>query len=82
MPDILIRNVPAALHSRLKAAAASHRRSVTQETIMLLDQALTENPKLRSKLPEPLKLAGPPLTNDEVLGMIDDGLEPRGLAQP
>lgn len=48
---------------------------------MLLDQALAGNSEPHRKLPQPLKLAGPPLTNDQVLGLIDDGLENRGLPQ-
>lgn len=40
---------------------------------MFLDQALAGNPEPHRKLPQPLKLAGPTLTNDQVLGLIDDG---------
>jgi plasmid stability protein len=40
MPTLVIKSFPAALHARLKQTAAAHRRSVTQETIHLLEQAL------------------------------------------
>ncbi|MEI6674618.1 MAG: hypothetical protein WCO57_05530 [Verrucomicrobiota bacterium] len=78
MPDILIRNLPPALHARLKSAAASHRRSVTQETIAIIDEKLggmAAAPPPR--LPEPIKLRRP-TTMEETLRFIDDGLERRG----
>lgn len=40
MPTLVIKSVPAKLHARLKRTAAAHRRSVTQETMHLLEQAL------------------------------------------
>jgi plasmid stability protein len=36
MPTLVLRNVPEALHGKLKAAAAAHHRSMTQEAIMAL----------------------------------------------
>jgi len=44
MPDLLIRNVPPELHARLKAAAAAHRRSLTQEAIQIIEENLSEPP--------------------------------------
>jgi len=83
MPDILIRNVPPALHARLKAAAARHRRSVTQETIAIIDEKLGEHPAaVPNRLPEPVKLQGLALTTEQLLAMIDDGLESRGYPNP
>jgi plasmid stability protein len=41
MPALVLKSIPESLHRRLKAAAASHRRSLTQEAIILLDQALS-----------------------------------------
>ncbi len=78
MPDILIRNIPAALHARLKFAAASHRRSVTQETIAIIDEKLGGMPAVAARLPEPIKLRGAVPANEQILAMIDDGLETRG----
>ncbi|MCX6880544.1 MAG: hypothetical protein NTW21_43075 [Verrucomicrobia bacterium] len=77
MPDILIRNLPPALHARLKSAAASHRRSVTQETIAIIDEKLGGMQAVAPRLPEPIKLRRP-TTMEETLRFIDDGLERRG----
>ncbi len=40
MPSVLIRNVDDALHSRLKASAAAHRRSLEEEARELLRAAV------------------------------------------
>ena len=72
MPDILIRNVPPALHARLKAAAVAHRRSVTQETIAIIDEKLGGAAVTASRLPEPIKPRRP-ITMDETLRFIDEG---------
>lgn len=40
MPTLVIKSVPAKLHARLKRTAAAHRRSLTQETMYLLEKAL------------------------------------------
>jgi plasmid stability protein len=40
MPTLVIKSFPESLHARLRSVAAAHRRSVTQETIHLLEQAL------------------------------------------
>jgi len=42
MPAIVLKSVPETLHSRLKRAAAAHRRSLTQEAIVLLEAALAQ----------------------------------------
>jgi plasmid stability protein len=73
MPDILIRNLPPLLHARLKAAAASHRRSVTQEAIAIIDEKLGTEPSTpASRLPEPNKPRRP-ITMEETLRFIDEG---------
>jgi plasmid stability protein len=41
MSSLIIKSFPESLHARLKQTAAAHRRSVTQETIRLLEKALT-----------------------------------------
>lgn len=41
MPTLVIKSVPDSLHRRLKKIAAAHRRSLTQETIHLIEKALT-----------------------------------------
>lgn len=41
MPGVLIRDVPEALHEKLKARAEVHRRSLGREALVLLEKALT-----------------------------------------
>ena len=41
MATLVIKSFPEILHARLKQTAAAHRRSVTQETIHLIEMALT-----------------------------------------
>jgi plasmid stability protein len=40
MAALVLKNVPAQLHRRLKQEATRHRRSMTQEAIVLLEQSL------------------------------------------
>lgn len=40
MPALVIKSLPPELHQKLRAAAAAHRRSLTQEVIVLLESAL------------------------------------------
>jgi len=40
MPTLVLRNVPDDIYTRLKNAAAAHRRSMTQEAIVSLRTAL------------------------------------------
>ena len=47
MPALVIESFPEALHARLKQTAAAHRRSVTQETIHLLETALAAEPAVQ-----------------------------------
>lgn len=41
MATLVIKSFPEDLHARLKSNAAEHRRSVTQETIFLLEKVLS-----------------------------------------
>lgn len=45
MPALVIKSFPDALHSKLRQIAAAHRRSVTQETIHLLEVAIAAEEK-------------------------------------
>ena len=45
MPALVIKSFPDALHARLRQLAAVHRRSVTQETIHLLEMAISTEEK-------------------------------------
>ena len=42
MPTITLKNVPAALHARLKEAAEANHRSLNREAIRRLEQSLDE----------------------------------------
>ena len=53
MPDILIKNVPAPVHKKLKEFASQHRRSMTKEALALLEEALSGHS--RNPWPEPIK---------------------------
>jgi hypothetical protein len=44
MSALVIDPLPEALHARLRQAAASHQRSLAQETIILLEFALEQEP--------------------------------------
>lgn len=74
MPNLLIRNLPEELHARLKESAASHRRSVTQEAILIVEKGLAaaegENYPRTLPVPFPLKR---PTTMEETLRFIDEG---------
>jgi plasmid stability protein len=41
MPTLVIKSFPEDLHAKLRQIAVSHRRSVTQETIHLLEKAIS-----------------------------------------
>lgn len=45
MATLVIKSFPEALHARLRQIAAAHRRSVTQETIHLIEVALKSEEK-------------------------------------
>ena len=45
MPTLQVRNIPQELYDRIKKSAESERRSLSQQTIILLDEALTDRAK-------------------------------------
>ena len=45
MPALVIKSFPEPLHAKLRQIAASHRRSVTQETIHLIEMAISSEEK-------------------------------------
>lgn len=55
MPSLLIKNLPPSLHDALKKRAAAHRRSLNNETIHILEQAMAQ-----SGIPAPPTDSGPP----------------------
>jgi hypothetical protein len=56
MPTLVIKSVPSKLHARLKRTAAAHRRSLTQETMHLLEKALEAEESAAAMVPR----KGPP----------------------
>lgn len=56
MPSILIKDISADLHERLRQAAARDHRSLNKEVIALLEQALASPP---AELPPPIRAAFP-----------------------
>jgi hypothetical protein len=53
MPALVIDSFPETLHARLEQIAAKHRRSVTQETIHLLEAAIANEEGGSTSMPEP-----------------------------
>jgi antitoxin FitA-like protein len=65
MASILLKNVPPGLHRRLKLRAAAERRSLQQETMLVLEHGLSVLDASRHNYlppPVPLKMKVP-LTN-------------------
>jgi len=52
MPGLSLKNMPDELHARLKESARMHRRSMTQEALEIIEQALQIGPVL---FPDPAK---------------------------
>jgi plasmid stability protein len=52
MPSLVLKSIPRALHTRLRQEAIRHRRSMTQESIHILEEGLGLN---RAEFPPPLK---------------------------
>ncbi len=51
MPALVIKQLPAELHQRLKEDAAQHHRSMTQQAIVILEQALHRVPPVPAFTP-------------------------------
>jgi plasmid stability protein len=62
MPGLLIKNVPAPLHRKLKEVASRHRRSMTREAMVILEDALGREVP-RGEWPAPFK-GSVPLTKN------------------
>ena len=71
MASILIKDIPADLHDRLRRAAVCDHRSLNREVIALLEAALAERPV---ELPPPIRGAVP-LTPDWLERAIREGRE-------
>ena len=57
MSTLVIKNLPDALHARLKKQAQRNHRSVTKEVVSLIESGLVAS-RQPPKLSPPLKLAG------------------------
>lgn len=76
MSTLVLKNLPEQLHERLKAQATEHRRSLTQEAILVLEQGLLTRPRRAPLLlPPPYVLKGGPLTIEQIEAAIEDGRE-------
>lgn len=69
MASVLIKDLPADLHQRLREAAARDHRSMSKEVIALLEMALSTRP---SQLPPPSR-ATFPLTDDWLERAVAEG---------
>lgn len=61
MAELVITTFPDALHARIQRAAAAHRRTVSQQTILLLESALAVEEKPPEPSAEPSYRANRPL---------------------
>jgi plasmid stability protein len=52
MPTLIVENVPPEIYERLQERAAGQQRSLAEETLHLLQQALREHDHLSSRSPE------------------------------
>lgn len=55
MTSLVIKHLPEELHSKLKAQAKRHHRSMTKEAIALLEQGLGIGTNMARELPAPYK---------------------------
>ena len=53
MPALVIKSFPEALHAKLRQIAAAHRRSLTQETIHIIEKAIAEEGNPTKAVSEP-----------------------------
>jgi antitoxin FitA len=76
MCTLVVKNLPAQLHERLKAQAQQHHRSITKEAIALIEQGLLAPRASASQappLPPLVRLPGGPLTSEWIEAAIADG---------
>lgn len=78
MPTLIIRDIPEVTYQRLKERAIAHRRSLSKEALLLLEQRTDpyDVPKVDwSKLPKIRLKGNPDLSPDALQAMIDKGRE-------
>jgi len=71
MTALVIKNIPENLHQRLKEEARKHRRSMTQEVLIILEQSLNVVP---IEFPDPIKGTSQ-LTQELIEDAIREGRE-------
>jgi plasmid stability protein len=59
MPALVLKNISRNLHRRLKEEAVRHRRSMTQQAIVLLERSLGGSTTSTINLPAPQQLTDP-----------------------
>jgi len=72
MATIIIRDLPDALHERLKAQAKRNHRSLTKEAIALIERHL-HGPPPPPQLPPPLRLKAGPVTIKQIEAALARG---------
>jgi hypothetical protein len=72
MATIIIRDLPEALHERLKDQAKRNHRSLTKEAIALIERHLDQS-RPPPELPPPLRLKAGPLTIRQIEAGIAKG---------
>ena len=74
MSTLVVKNVPDALHDRLRERAQRNHRSVTKEAIVLLEQGmLAATVRHPIKLGPPIKLKSGPATTEWIEAAIAEG---------
>ena len=76
MPTLVVKNLPAPLHERLKAQAEQHHRSMTKEVIALIEQGLLAPRATRRParpLPPLVRLSTGPVTTEWIEAAIAEG---------
>lgn len=74
MGALVIKNLPEALHARLRQQAQRNRRSVTQEAISLIEAGVVVR-RTAPALAPPIKLKGKPITEGELEAWNEEGRE-------
>ncbi len=78
MAALVIKSFPEHLHARLKQTAAAHRRSVTQETIHLIEAALNAAPPA-TQVPAKTSYWATPKLLPEYQALLESGTLSEGV---
>jgi plasmid stability protein len=78
MPTITVKNIPDELYARLKAAAASNRRSINNEIISRIERSLSSHRVTTESLVARIRrfqkgIPGRPLTLEEIREARNEG---------